>query len=87
MTTDPTYDGAEEAPLPKELVAAAQGALDETFNLHTTSPLEDVEQHLRGALADHGAEGLPDGWIEEAAARIRAGEPVVAEPDEPPPGA
>jgi hypothetical protein len=76
MTQDPSSPGVQSH-LPGHVVSAAQGALDETFNRHTSEPLEDVEAHLRGALADAGVEDLPPGWVEDAAAQVRAGEPVV----------
>lgn len=81
MTQDPTYPGTETH-VPGHVVSRAQAVLDETFNLHTTAPLEDVEAHLRGALADAGVEDLPEGWVEDVAERIRAGEPVIAEATE-----
>lgn len=88
MTTDPQDPGTAgtRTRLPGHVVSAAQGALDATFNQHTSAPLEDVEAHLRGALADAGVEDLPPGWVEDAAAQVRAGEPVVVTAAEDGPG-
>ncbi|WP_295661952.1 hypothetical protein [uncultured Nocardioides sp.] len=86
MTEQPESPGVETH-VGKPVVAGAQGALDATFNAHAGDTPEDVEADLRQRLAGAGVlDGLSAGWVGRAAAAISAGDPVVAELDEPPPG-
>lgn len=69
--------------LPKDAVAAAQAALDATYNEVAGAPAAEVESALRARLAEHGTgDGVPEGWLTEAASRIAAGEQVRAEPED-----
>ena len=86
MTEQPESPGVETH-VDKAVVAGAQGALDATFNAHAGDPVEDVEEDLRRRFADAQVlDRLSGAWVRRAAAAITAGDPVVAEPDEPPPG-
>ena len=82
MTQQPDHPGTETH-VAKPVVAGAQAALDATFNAHANGPLDDVAGHLRDELDRAGVgDGLSQDWVARAAARIEAGEPVVAEPDD-----
>jgi hypothetical protein len=85
MTQDPGYPAFETA-LEKPQVGPAQSALDATFNAHENGPLSDVEARLREELERAGAQGVPEEWISRMAGHVRAGEPVVVEVNEAPPG-
>lgn len=65
-----------ETHLVKEVVAAAQAALDETFNDLGGASRDQVEEHLREQLERRGALGtVPTGWVDRAADSIAAGNP------------
>jgi len=69
--------------LPKDVVAAAQAALDATYNDAAGAPAAEVASTLRSRLAEHGAgAGVPEAWVVRAAERIAAGDQVRAEPDD-----
>jgi hypothetical protein len=65
----------------KDAVAAAQAALDATYNEVGGRSAQEVEGVLRQQLAEHGTTGdVPQAWLTRAAERIAAGEQVRAEP-------
>jgi hypothetical protein len=72
-----------ETHVPKDAVAAAQAALDATYNEAGGRSAAEVEEVLRRRLAEHGgADALPPTWLTQAAERIAAGDQVRAEPDD-----
>lgn len=75
----PAQPGAETS-VPKAVVAEVQAALDATYNARADGP-ESAESHLREQLEQRGVlAGVSDTWVIQAAGKIAAGEPVVAEP-------
>lgn len=76
----PAQPGAETS-VPKDVVAEVQAALDATFNARGEEFPDSVEAHLREQLEQRGvASGVTETWVMQAAGKIAAGEPVVAEP-------
>lgn len=76
----PAQPGAETH-VAKDVVAGVQAALDATFNATNDATREDIESLLRSQLEERGVGGeVSDDWVREAAHRMSAGEPVVAEP-------
>lgn len=70
-----------ETHVPKDAAAGLQAALDATFNQSSGRSTDEVAELLRGRLDEHGvADAVSPGWVTDAAARMAAGDPVVAEP-------
>ncbi len=74
---------AQEPETPKDRRAALQEQMAAIAKKYKKAPIEDMEEEIRKALAEHGKK-VPDGWLRTIAESLREKGPtkiVYGEPD------